>query len=71
VASAAAGESRLPLDDPLRDRIAAAAGARDDRLAVTNLLQIKEIFGDELSGSVPFRDLLIDQIGEARALSQR
>jgi fructuronate reductase len=71
VASAAAGESRLPLDDPLRDRIAAAAGARDDRLAVTNLLQIKEIFGDELSGSVPFRDLLIDQIAEARALSQR
>ena len=44
---------------------------RDDRLAVANLLQIKEIFGDELSESVPFRDLLIDQIAEARALSQR
>ena len=71
VASAAAGESRLPLDDPLRDRLAAAAGARDDRLAVANLLQIKEIFGDVLSGSVPFRDLLIDQIAEARVLSQR
>ena len=30
-----------------------------------------EIFGDELSGSVVFRDLLVDQIAEARALSQR
>jgi fructuronate reductase len=70
VARASAGGSGLPLDDPLRDRLAAAAvAAGDDRALVTNLLQIKAIFGDELSESVPFRDVLVDQLAEARLLS--
>jgi fructuronate reductase len=73
VARAAAGESGLPLDDPLRDRLATAAvSAGDDpRALVANLLQIRDIFGDELAQSVMFRDLLVDQLAEARSLSQR
>jgi fructuronate reductase len=71
VARAAAGESGLPLDDPLRDRLAAAAvAAGDDRALVANLLEVREIFGADLSESVPFRDLLVDQVAEARSLSQ-
>jgi fructuronate reductase len=71
VARAAAGEDGLPLDDPLRDRLASAAvAAGDDAGAlVANLLQIREVFGDQLSQSVMFRDLLVDQVAEARALS--
>jgi fructuronate reductase len=73
VARAATGESGLPLDDPLRDRLATAAvSAGDDpRALVVNLLQIRDIFGDELSQSVMFRDLLVDQLAEARSLSRR
>jgi fructuronate reductase len=72
LARAAAGESGLPLDDPLRDRLAAAAVAAGDdpRALVANLLQVREIFGDELSQSVMFRDLLVDQLAEARSLSE-
>jgi fructuronate reductase len=70
VASAAAGEVGFPLDDPLRDRLAAAAvAAADDRALVVNLLQVQEIFGADLSQSVLFRDLLVDQVAEARSLS--
>jgi fructuronate reductase len=71
VARAAAGEGGLSLNDPLRDRLAAAAAARDDRTLVTNLLQFREIFGAELSESVAFRDLLEDQVAQARSLFQR
>jgi fructuronate reductase len=70
VASAAAGAWGLTLDDPLRDRLAAAAVASDDLTPVANLLQFREIFGAELSESVAFRDLLVDQVGEARSLSE-
>lgn len=39
------------------------------RALVANLLQVREIFGDELSHSVMFRDLLVEQVTEARSLS--
>jgi len=73
VARAAAGEKGLPLDDPLRDRLAAAAVAagEDAGALVANLLQVREIFGDQLSQLVMFRDLLVDQVAEVRALSAR
>jgi len=72
VARAAVGESGLVLDDPLSDRLVAAAGAAgDDRALVANLLQIQEIFGAELSESLLLRDLLVDQVAQARALSKR
>src|SRR5690606_26550389 len=41
--------SDLPLDDPMADRLAAAARGRTDATAVVeNLLAIPEIFGEDL-----------------------
>jgi Mannitol-1-phosphate/altronate dehydrogenases len=73
VACAAAGDPGLPLDDPLSDRLAAAAVAAGDdhRALVADLLQFQEIFGADLSQSARFREILVDHVAELAALSPR
>jgi fructuronate reductase len=55
----------LPVDDPLADRLAAAAGpARTADALVDGLLAVREVFGDDLAASATFRDLLVPQVEE-------
>jgi fructuronate reductase len=72
VARAAAGDAGLPLDDPLSDRLAAAAVAAGDdhRALVVNLLQVREIFGADLSHSQMFREILEEQVAETAGSSR-
>ena len=65
VARAASDSSGLPLDDPLAGRLAAAATSAGDDTSrlVAGLLELREVFGDELPESGAFRSLLVDQVG--------
>lgn len=68
----AVGEDRhgrpLPLDDPMADRLRAAAGdAHDPAAVVTGLLAVREIFGDELPEHAAAREVLVDAVAELLA----
>lgn len=54
----------LPLDDPLADRLRAAAGAGGDdpQRLVSSLLNVHEIFGPDLSDHDGFRAALVDHV---------
>ncbi|MFE9691865.1 mannitol dehydrogenase family protein [Micromonospora sp. NPDC005806] len=54
----------LPLDDPLADRLraAATAGVGDPRRLVDSLLRVEEIFGADLPEHDGFRAALIDHV---------
>jgi fructuronate reductase len=54
----------LPLDDPLADRLraAAAAGGDDPRRLVSSLLNVQEIFGTDLPDHDGFRAALVDHV---------
>ncbi len=66
VARAASDTSGLPLDDPLARRLAATVTSAGDDASqlVSGLLEVGEVFGDELPESGAFRDLLVAQVGE-------
>lgn len=59
----------LPLDDPLADRLraAAAAGAGDPKRLVDSLLNVEEIFGADLPEQEGFRAVLIDHVARLTA----
>jgi fructuronate reductase len=61
-ASATDGDrARLPLDDPLRDRLrAAVAGLTDPAAVCAALLSITDVFAPDLRESPVFRDLVTD-----------
>ncbi|MFD0783974.1 mannitol dehydrogenase family protein, partial [Micromonospora azadirachtae] len=59
----------LPLDDPLSDRLraAAAAGAGDPKRLVGSLLQVEEVFGTDLPEQEGFRGVLVDHVARLTA----
>jgi fructuronate reductase len=53
----------LPLDDPLADRLKAAAGAAGNAAGVVDgLLGVRQVFDPELAHDAVFRSLLIDHV---------
>jgi len=55
----------LPLDDPLADRLREAAGTSADPAAVASgLLDVTEVFGDDLRDSTAFRHSLVEHLKE-------
>jgi fructuronate reductase len=58
----------LPLDDPLADRLEeAVSGATGPAAVVDALLAVREVFGDDLPDSEPFRAGLVDQLDRVMA----
>ncbi|WP_433471454.1 mannitol dehydrogenase family protein [Saccharomonospora azurea] len=56
---------RLPLDDPLADRLRAAVGDRREPAdVVTRLLAVREIFDGELREHAVVREVLVDAVAE-------
>jgi fructuronate reductase len=53
----------LPLDDPLADRLRAAATGADHGL-VERMLAVDEVFDPELRDSAVFRTLLTERVEE-------
>ncbi|TDC37205.1 mannitol dehydrogenase family protein [Micromonospora sp. 15K316] len=60
---------QLPLDDPLADRLkaAAAVGGGDPKRLVDSLLQVEEIFGTDLPEHDGLRGVLIDHVARLTA----
>jgi fructuronate reductase len=58
----------LPLDDPLADRLEeAVSGASGPAAVVEALLAVREVFGDDLPDSEPFRAGLVKQLDRVMA----